>query len=143
MQGGMAQAIRSGWVLRQIEAAALRRQEEIEGKSKIVVGVNAFRQARDSHTPGGVHEVPVGQGERLAQAVRDLRAHRDNAAVRRTLRNLREQAQCGEAHNLLPAMIQAAGAYATVAEILGTVRQVYGYDYDPLGVLEMSQELAA
>ncbi|HSQ01104.1 MAG TPA: methylmalonyl-CoA mutase family protein, partial [Candidatus Dormibacteraeota bacterium] len=142
-QGGMAQAIRSGWVLRQIEAAALRRQDEVERKSKIIVGVNAFRQPRESHTPGGVHTVPAGQGERLAQAVRHLRARRDNEAVRRALRSLRDRAQLGEQENLLPSMIEAARAYATVAEILGTVRRVYGYPYDPLGILEMPRELAA
>ena len=142
-QGGMEQAIRSGWVLRQIEAAALRRQDELETRSKLVVDVNAFRQSRETHTPGGVHAVPTGQGERLAQAVRELRARRDRGAVVRALRSLRERAQLGEQENLLPPMIAAAHAYATIGEILGTVRQVYGYAYDPLGVLEVQSEAAA
>ncbi len=142
-QGGMAQAIRSGWVLRQIEAAALRRQDEIETGSKLVVGVNAFRQPRETHTPGGVHAVPAGQGERLAQAVRELRARRDHRAVADALRTLRDCAQLGDQENLVPPMIAAAHAYATVGEILGTVRQAYGYAYDPLGVLEPPRDLAA
>jgi methylmalonyl-CoA mutase N-terminal domain/subunit len=142
-QGGMAAAIRSGWVLRQIEAAALRRQEELEEGSKLVVGVNAFRQPRETHTPGGIHAVPPGQGERLAQAVRDLRARRDSRAVARALADLRQRAQLGELENLLPPMIAAARAYATVGEMLGTVRLVYGYPYDPLRVLEQPRDLAA
>ncbi len=142
-QGGMAAAIRSGWLLRQIEAASVRRQEEVESKNKIVVGVNAFRQPRESQTPGGVHVAPPGQGARLAQAVRNLRATRDNVAVRRALSALRERARLGEKENLLAPMIAAARVYATVGETLGTVRQAYGLAYDPLGVLETPRELAA
>ncbi len=142
-QGGMAQAIRSGWVLAQIEAAALRRQDELETKNKLVVGVNAFRQPRESHTPGGTHAVPDGRGERLAQAVRELRARRDPTAVARALGALRERALAGEKANLLPAMIEAAAAYATVGEMLGTVRLALGYAYDPLGALQAPRELAA
>jgi methylmalonyl-CoA mutase N-terminal domain/subunit len=142
-QGGMAAAISSGWVLRQIEAASLKRQEELEAGSKIVVGVNAFRPERDSHTPGGVHVVPPGQGEQLAQAVRSLRAARDGGAVGQALRALRERARSGEGENLLPAMIGAARVYATVGEMLGTVREEYGLRWDPLGMLEAPRGLAA
>jgi methylmalonyl-CoA mutase N-terminal domain/subunit len=142
-QGGMAAAIRSGWVLREIEAAALRRQDEIERGEKIAVGVNAFRQSRETHTPGGVHVSPPNQGERLAQAVRDLRTTRDSAAVRGALRNLREGAQLGEREDLLAPIIEAARTYATVSEMLGTVRQALGYCYDPLQVLQPPDDIAA
>lgn len=142
-QGGMAAAIRSGWVQREIDTAIARRQQEIERGDKIVVGVNAFRQPPATETPGGVHRVPPGQGERLAEAVRRLRARRDAAAVGRALHALRECAAAGEPHNLLPPMIAAARAYATVGEMLGVVRQACGLAYDPLGVLSPPGELAA
>ncbi|MBI4589214.1 MAG: methylmalonyl-CoA mutase [Candidatus Rokubacteria bacterium] len=133
--GGMIAAIKSGWVLAEVEKAALRRQQEIERGEKIVVGVNAFRAAREKETPGGVHVSPPGQGEALAAAVRDLRATRDRGRVSRALRALSEQARLGEHENVLPSMIEAAKASATVGEMLGTVRAAAGHLYDPLGVL--------
>ena len=142
-QSGMAAAVRSGWVQREIDAAIARRQQEIERNEKVVVGVNAFRQSRETETPGGVHRPPSGQGERLAEAVRRLRATRDAGPVRRALRALRECAGRGEKENLLPALIEAARVYATVGEMLGVVRQAHGLGYDPLGVLEAPRDLAA
>jgi methylmalonyl-CoA mutase N-terminal domain/subunit len=139
----MAAAIRSGWVQREIDAAIARRQQEIERKEKIVVGVNAFCQPAETETPGGVHRPPAGQGERLAEAVRRLRATRDARAVQRALRALGECAGRGERENLLPAMIEAARAYATVGEMMGVVRQAWGLAYDPLGVLQSPRDLAA
>jgi methylmalonyl-CoA mutase N-terminal domain/subunit len=142
-QGGMAAAIRAGWVQREIDAAIARRQREIERKEKIVVGVNALCQPPEAETPGGVHRPPAGQGERLAEAVRRLRATRDAGAARRALHALRECAGRGERENLLPPMIEAARAHATVGEMLGVVRQAYGFAYDPLGVLQSPRDLAA
>lgn len=142
-KGGMAAAIQSGWVLQEIEAAALRRQDEVERREKLVVGENVLQQPREKQTPGGVHSQPAGQGERLAQAVKDLRNRRDHAAVRQALRTLHDRARQGERENLLPPMIEAARVYATVGEMLGVVRQAFGYPYDPLQVLQPPQELAA
>lgn len=134
--GGMASAIRSGWVIGEIDAAIRLRQDEITRGEKTIVGVNAFRQPQEERTPGGVHVSPPNQGEALADAVRRLRASRDNDAVRRSLLRLRDEARLGKEHNLLPAMIAAAHAYATVGEMLGTVRFALGHSYDHLRVVD-------
>ena len=134
-KGGMVAAIKSGWVLQEIESAALRRQTEIETGEKIVVGVNAFRAEREASTPGGIHESPPGQGEVLAAAVRELRRSRDNRRVAEALRHLHAQALGGERVNLIPPLIEAARSYATTGEMMGTVRVAYGQPYDPMGVL--------
>jgi methylmalonyl-CoA mutase N-terminal domain/subunit len=134
-QGGMVAAIKSGWVLREIESAALRRQTEIESGEKIVVGTNAFQTERETRTPGGVHEVPKGQGEAIAASVRELRRSRDQRQAAEALQRLHAQALGGERANLMPAMIEAAKAYATLGEMIGTVRMAYGQPYDPMGVL--------
>lgn len=135
-RGGMVAAIKSGWILQEIESAALRRQSEIENGEKIVVGVNAFRSERDNSTPGGVHEVPAGQGEAIAASVRELKGARDQRRVSEALLRLHECARGGERVNLLPAMIDASNAYATLGEMMGAVRMAYGQPYDPMGVLE-------
>jgi methylmalonyl-CoA mutase N-terminal domain/subunit len=134
-QGGMVPAIKSGWVLREIESAALRRQTELESGEKIVVGTNAFQTERENRTPGGVHECPPGQGEALAASVRLLRRDRDQRLVAEALQHLHAQALGGERVNLLPPLIEAARAYATLGEMMGTVRIAYGQPYDPMGVL--------
>jgi methylmalonyl-CoA mutase, N-terminal domain len=134
-QGGMVAAIKSGWVLREIEAAALRRQTEIENGEKIIVGTNAFQTERETSTPGGVHGSPAGQGEALAASVRELRRDRDNRRVAEALQNLHARALGGERVNLLPSLVEAARTYATIAEMIGTVRIAYGQPYDSMGVL--------
>lgn len=141
--GGMTAAIRSGWVLAEIDKAIRLREEEIGQQKKTIVGVNAYRQPQEDHTPGGVHRSPPEQGEQLAAAVRKLRATRDNAAVGKALARLRDEARLGKTHNLLPAMIAAAHTYATVGEMIGTIRHALGYSYDHLGVLQPPQELIA
>jgi methylmalonyl-CoA mutase, N-terminal domain len=135
-QGGMVAAIKSGWVLRELESAALRCQTEIENGEKIVVGVNAFRSAREASTPGGVHQAPAGQGEAIAASVRELRRSRDQRQVAEALLRLHDRARGGNQVNLLPALIDTAGAYATLGEMMGTIRVAYGQPYDPMGVLE-------
>lgn len=134
-RGGILAAIKSGWILAQIESAALRRQSEIESGEKIVVGVNAFRTERETATPGGSHTPAEGQGEKLGAAVRELRRSRDNRRVAQALQNLHAQALGGERVNLLPSLIAAARTYATIAEMIGTIRVAYGQPYDPMGVL--------
>jgi methylmalonyl-CoA mutase N-terminal domain/subunit len=135
-QGGMVAAIKSGWVQKEIDAAAEKRQREVESGEKVVVGVNAFRSEREQETPGGTHRDPPGQGERLAAAVRELKRTRDQRLVQETLRHLYEKAQAGEDVNLLPPMIEAAKAWATLGEMLGTIRFAVGQPYDPLGIVQ-------
>lgn len=142
-QGGMAEAIKSGWVQQEIDAAIMLREAEIESGEKTVVGVNEYRQPPETETPGGIHLTPEGQGEALAGAVVRLRAERDGAGVQAALRDLYAQAGQGEGHNLLPALIAAARAYATVGEMIGTVRLASGHSYDPLSVLRPSIDVAA
>lgn len=142
-QGGMASAIRSGWVIGEIDSAVRLRAEEIAKGEKTIVGVNAFRQPQESETPGGIHVAPTYQGEQLAAAVRQLRSTRDNEAVRKALLRLRDEARLGKHHNLMPAMIAAAHTYATVGEMLGTVRHALGYSYDHLKVVQPPMDLAA
>lgn len=134
--GGMASAIRSGWMMSQIDAAIRLRQDEIAKGDKTIVGVNAFRQPLEERTPGGIHVAPPDQGDVLAAAVKHLRATRDNGAVRRALLHLRDEARRGRQHNLLPAMIAATHSYATVGEMLGTVRFALGHSYDHLRVVD-------
>ena len=129
--GGAVKAIESGWMQQQIADSAWRHQQAVESGRQIIVGVNKFQ------TPG--EERPVGifrpdpetyriQAGRLAT----LKKERDNAAVDAALDALGDfaAAPAGPATNLMPPIIAAVRAYATLGEICGALRDVWG-EYEP------------
>jgi methylmalonyl-CoA mutase N-terminal domain/subunit len=133
--GGSVKAIESGWMQQQIADSAWRAQQAIESGRQIIVGVNAYQ------TPG--EERPVGifrpdpqtyrtQHSRLAK----LKAERDHAAVQAALQRLRQTAQApaGPDNNLMPPILDAVRAYATLGEICGVLRQEWG-EYEPPTVI--------
>jgi methylmalonyl-CoA mutase N-terminal domain/subunit len=119
--GGMLRAIEVGFVQAEIQEAAYQAQRALEEKRAIVVGVNEFA--------GAVAPVPVFHVDASVEAdqvsrLRALRATRDAAAVRAALSALR--AAAGGSQNLLPLILAAVKAYATVGEICDTLREVFG-----------------
>lgn len=134
--GGMYEAMRAEWVDREMEKAALRRQQELEERGQIVVGVNAFVSEPEGETPGGVHRIPPETTEKQVRRISELKERRDSSRVMKALGTVRERARGGEKTNLMPEIIEAVKAYATLGEIVGTMREAFGYDYDPLKVIE-------
>ena len=120
--GGMIRAIESGFVQTEIQRAAYEFQRAIEKKEQIVVGVNDFvtEDARQIPTLRIDPEIERSQVARLEA----LRARRDSAKTRAALGELDRSARCSE--NLLPSILAAVEAYATVGEISDTLRRVYG-----------------
>jgi methylmalonyl-CoA mutase, N-terminal domain len=120
--GGMVHAIESGWAQQQIADAAWAYQREVEAGDRVIVGVNRFA--------GG--EVPVEdihrhREEPLAEqleALDRLRRTRDGDRVARALDALATAAK-GDA-NLVPVLVEAVKTYATVGEIAGVLRDVFG-----------------
>lgn len=127
--GGATAAIERGFIQREIQEAAYRYQKQVEKGEKIVVGVNAFRQAEPPFEKilKVDPEVERVQRERLAA----LRARRDQRRVQKTLDNIRDAAK-GTA-NLYEPILEAVRAYATVGEITGVLREVFG-EYRPTDV---------
>jgi methylmalonyl-CoA mutase N-terminal domain/subunit len=120
--GGMVRAIESGYVQREIQQAAYDYQKTIERGDRVVVGVNQYVDETRSSPPlmRIDPEIERTQVERLAK----LRAHRDAARVEATLRAVEETARTDR--NLLPAILDAVKAYATVGEISDALRRVFG-----------------
>jgi methylmalonyl-CoA mutase N-terminal domain/subunit len=121
-RGGMLAAIESGWVQAQIHESAYKYQRSIESKERIVVGVNEFRMDEEQKIP--IHRadpsIEAAQVESLARE----RAARDNRAVQAAIANL-EQAARGS-QNLMPHIIQAVEAYASIGEISDVFRRIHG-----------------
>jgi len=134
--GGALEAMRTGWFDKEVEKAALQYQREIDSGERIMVGVNAFTTGGEKETPGGVHRVAAESQRLQVEKVKELKRTRDNDKVTEALRRLRQEAEKREHVNLMPAILEAVSVHATRGEIMGTIRQVYGYSYDPLGVVE-------
>ncbi len=115
-------AIELGYIQREIEDAAYRYQVALEDHRRIVVGVNRFQQQEEQHP--AVLRVDPELGRLQAQRVRELRTRRDNAAVGAALTALEPSARGSE--NLMPRILAAVEAYATLGEISDTLRRVFG-----------------
>jgi methylmalonyl-CoA mutase N-terminal domain/subunit len=120
--GGSIAAIETGFFQNEIAEASYRYQRAIEKKEKILVGVNEFKSQEDRH-PEILRidpELERRQRERLAA----LRQRRNQARVRTTLEALQRAAQ-GE-DNLVPPILTAVEAHATLGEVADTLRRVFG-----------------
>jgi methylmalonyl-CoA mutase N-terminal domain/subunit len=121
--GGSVRAIEQGYIQREIEEAAYRYQCEMEEQRRIVVGVNKFQSSVEEQPPA-ILRVDPEVGRRQAAKLAALRERRDNAAVGSALAVLEDAAR-GTA-NLLPRILAAVEAYATLGEISDTLRRVFG-----------------
>jgi len=125
-RGGMLEAVESGWVQRQIQDVAFERQQEIEEGERIIVGVNEFEV--DEEPEMDLEEVDPEQEQNQRERLADVKADRDDDAVDDALAGLREAAQGTE--NVMPHIVDAVKAYATVQEISDVLRDEFG-EYKP------------
>ena len=120
--GGAVAAIEQGFFQKEIEDAAYTAQREIEEGKRRVVGVNVFREGREPATP--ILSVdPKIEEEQIARLCA-FRASRDSAAALSSLESLQREAR--EDRNLMPPLIEAVEKGATLGEIIGSLKQIYG-----------------
>ncbi len=120
--GGMAKAIESGMPKLRIEESAARRQARIDQGLDVIVGVNKYRS--EESVPLEVLEVPASVRDEQIARLREIRARRDNAAVRAALDALCRGAE-GKA-NLLELAVEAVRRRATVGEVSEALERVFG-----------------
>ena len=120
--GGTLAAIEAGYQQRQIQESAYQVQRAVENGTKVVVGVNRFRDENTS-TPSLQKIDPEGE-RRQCERVERVRTDRDATAWVAAMDRL-EECALGE-ENLLPPMIEAVKAYATVGEVCDRLRSVWG-----------------
>ena len=121
--GGVIPAIEAGYFQREIAHAASEYQRKIDSKRRIVVGVNEFIKENEQI------EIPlleIGRESEEAQnkAIANLKARRNESQVNSTLAAVR--VACVGEDNLMPAIIEAAKAYATLGEIVAAMKDVFG-----------------
>ncbi|KAB8144493.1 methylmalonyl-CoA mutase [Chloroflexia bacterium SDU3-3] len=124
--GGAVSVIEQGWMQEQIADAAYAYQQRVESVEQVVVGMNRFTSAEEVTPPIFTpnNEVAHEQATSLAR----LRAGRDNAAVQKALAELDQAARGSD--NVLYPMREALKCYATVGEVCGVLRTIWG-EYRP------------
>ena len=120
--GGMVAAVENGYPQAEIARSSYEFQQSVEQGRRRIVGVNAY--VDDEHEPIPTLQIDRSVGEKQCVKLAELRRDRDNAAVNQALRQLREAAQ-GQV-NLMPPILVAVRAYATLGEICNVLRGVFG-----------------
>ncbi|KAB2952533.1 methylmalonyl-CoA mutase family protein [Heliorestis acidaminivorans] len=118
--GGAPNAIE--FMQREIQASAYKYQQDIESEERIVVGVNKFIMKQEP--PKDLLRVDPALGESQKAKLKHVKENRDHARVHEALERIRVTAQSNE--NLMPVIIEAVKEYASLGEICGVLRDVYG-----------------
>ncbi len=128
--GGALKAIEKGYIQQEIANSAYDYQKAVDSEEQVIVGVNKF-VTEDEYTPETL-EIGVEVEKKQIEGLRRLREERDNSKVGQALERVGSTARSHE--NVMPAMIEAARAYATLGEISDALRAVFG-EYREPGVL--------
>jgi methylmalonyl-CoA mutase N-terminal domain/subunit len=120
--GGMLKAIERGFVQQEIQNAAYEYQRAVDHGEATVVGVNRFAQAHENPVP--IQRIDEALERKQIERVRALRSKRDTTSWKGAVSAVRDAAQSGE--NLMPRILDAVEASATVGEISDAMRGVFG-----------------
>jgi methylmalonyl-CoA mutase N-terminal domain/subunit len=121
--GGTLKAIESGYIQREIQESAYRYQKQIEEKKKIIVGLNEFRSEHEKLN-FKIYHPPKKLEREQVERLRRLRKKRSDSKVRARLDELRTAIAKGK--NLMPPLIKAVKALATLGEITNVLKDAFG-----------------
>jgi methylmalonyl-CoA mutase, N-terminal domain len=122
MLGGMLRAVERGFVQQEIQNAAYEYQQQVDREEAIVVGVNRFEV--EEETPIPIQRIDPALETNQMERLRALRARRDAGPWQVALKSVEDAARSGA--NLMPCILAAVEANATVGEISDTMRNVFG-----------------
>jgi methylmalonyl-CoA mutase N-terminal domain/subunit len=128
--GGMVEAIERGFPQKEIAESAYRFQQAFERKDKVIVGVNDFVQEDDP--PIHILYIDESAAEKQLARLDRLKTTRDKDRVARALDSLGAAAGTGD--NIMPKILDAVRAYATVGEMCDRLRDVWG-EYEEVPVI--------
>jgi methylmalonyl-CoA mutase N-terminal domain/subunit len=120
--GGIVAAIEQGFPQREIAEAAFRYQQQLEREEKVMVGVNRFTESASA--PIEILKIPASVETRQVRSLKEVRKRRNARAHRRALDSLTDGARGGD--NLMPRILDAVEAYASVGEICEALKGVFG-----------------
>ena len=120
--GGAVAAIEKGYIQREIVESAYRYQKDIESSKKVIVGVNAF--TTEEKTPIPILRVDAAVEKRQIEKLNRMKRKRNRLKVDNVLDKLRRAAEGDQ--NLMPVILEAVKAYASLGEICGVLKEVFG-----------------
>jgi len=121
--GGMLSAIEKGFIQKEIQESAYRYQEQIENKEQVIVGLNEYKNPQEK-IRFRLYFPPKKTERAQVKKLRLLRKQRADNKVKERLQSLREAAESGK--NIMPGIIEAVKALATLGEISSILKDVYG-----------------
>ncbi|MFO1467323.1 MAG: methylmalonyl-CoA mutase family protein [Steroidobacteraceae bacterium] len=125
-QGGMAKAVQAGWLEAQINHARYKNQEDLDSGRRPLVAVNRFTIPKEQERAVTVHKIRADEwGAKRSQYLKDFRARRDPKAWAQGLAKVEEAYKSGT--NMVPVIMQALRAKATMGEIHEAMRRAHGW----------------
>jgi methylmalonyl-CoA mutase N-terminal domain/subunit len=128
--GGMLSAIELGFPQREIADSAYRYQQEVDSKQRILVGVNDYLQGNEEPIEIPIHLITRESEEQHLNRLRRVRRERDQTALAEAMQRFENAARDGR-ENLMPYVVEAVRAYATLGEMCNLLRGVYGEYREP------------
>jgi len=128
--GGAVAAIEKGFMQREITESAYCHQKEVEAKKRTIVGVNDFQTKEEISMK--LHQVDPSIEKKLIRQLNEVKRRRNQVKVTEALDRLRSAAEQENA-SLMPMIVDAVKEYATLGEICGTLREIFG-EYKPLSI---------
>ena len=120
--GGVVKAIEAGYMQQEIGDSAYAYQKSVETAEQVIVGVNRF--TIEEAAPENLLRIKKEMELEQLESLKTMKASRDAAAVAASLKELRQVAESGD--NLLPIIVSAVKTYATLGEVCGVLREVFG-----------------
>jgi len=127
--GGMRRAVAGGYIQRKVARQAYEFERGIQSGEYIKVGVNKYTEGLENQPDVELHAYDETWADKQIARLRELRRTRDNRAVGRSLREIEQAARAGK--NVMPSLVDACRAYATVGEMAEVFRQVFGEWEEP------------
>jgi len=125
--GGMLKAIELGFPQKEISDSAYEYHKAIEKKEKIIVGVNAFQM---EHEPIPVLHIDESVARQQLARLKEIKRTRNNSQVKEGLRDLKKAAE--DDVNLMPYILKCVKTYATLGEIIDSLKEIYGEYQEPI-----------
>ena len=127
--GGMRHAVATGHIQRKVSRQAYEFEKGVQNGEFIKVGVNKYTDTVEDQPDVELHAYDESWAEKQVEGLKELRRTRDNRDVNRRLKDLEQAVRAGK--NVMPYLVTCCRAYATVGEMAGVFRQVFGEWEEP------------
>jgi methylmalonyl-CoA mutase N-terminal domain/subunit len=127
--GGAVRGVETGYLRRQLDEQLAVQMDKMERGTTVLVGVNKYAAPNAKEPDIALHQHDPAVTERQRQRLREVRQARSRTRVQASLEAIKRAAEGNE--NLIPHFVAAVKAYATIGEIVGTLKSVFGTFQDP------------